>query len=99
MFAVRKLYYSVIKIISDTEQIKNFNGFALYDKQVIETLKKIDDPDPYLRGLIASLAVFPGLKLNMFKLSARKVRAQITFFDYTMWPCWVLLIIPSCPCV
>jgi polyisoprenyl-phosphate glycosyltransferase len=55
MFAVRKLYYNLLKIISDTGQIKNFNGFALYDRSFIETLKKIDDPDPYLRGIISEL--------------------------------------------
>ncbi|MEK7131245.1 MAG: glycosyltransferase family 2 protein [Patescibacteria group bacterium] len=53
MFAIRKLYYSLLKAIAETEQVKNFNGFALYDRQFIEALKKIDDPEPYLRGLIS----------------------------------------------
>jgi polyisoprenyl-phosphate glycosyltransferase len=56
-FTIRKLFYSFIKKISDddTEMIKNYTGFGLYDKQIIEILKKFDDPYPYFRGLIAEI--------------------------------------------
>ncbi len=55
MFAIRKFYYNLIKQISDVELVKNYTGSGLYDRDVIETLKKIDDPYPYFRGLIADL--------------------------------------------
>ncbi|MDQ7824270.1 MAG: glycosyltransferase family 2 protein [Candidatus Eremiobacteraeota bacterium] len=55
MFAVRRLYYSLIGKLSEIELIKNFSTYALYDKEVLEVLKKINDPFPYLRGLICDL--------------------------------------------
>ncbi|MBM9589049.1 glycosyltransferase family 2 protein [Leptospira sp. 201903075] len=54
-FAIRKLYYSIIGRLSDIPLIKNFTGFGLYDRQVINTLKGINDPYPYLRGLICDI--------------------------------------------
>lgn len=53
MFAIRKLYYNLIGKLSEIELIKNFTGFGLYDKKVIEILREIDDPYPYFRGLIS----------------------------------------------
>jgi len=52
MFNIRKFYYYLIKKFSETEQIPNFTGFALYDKSFIEKLKTLNDPYPYIRGLI-----------------------------------------------
>jgi hypothetical protein len=37
------------------ELIPNFTGFGLYDREVIELVRSIDDPYPYFRGLIADL--------------------------------------------
>ena len=45
----------VIKKLSDVEQIEHFTGFGLYDKKFIEVLRKLDDPTPFLRGIIAEL--------------------------------------------
>ena len=55
MFLVRRLYYRTVSRISDVELIQNFTGFGLYDRQVIEVLRKIDDPYPYFRGLISEI--------------------------------------------
>lgn len=51
----RKLYYNTINGISDVTIIKNCTGFGLYDKEVLDHLRKIDDPYPFLRGLICEL--------------------------------------------
>lgn len=57
MFTLRKLFYKVIQTISDdnTGLISNFTGFGLYDKQVIEAIKQIEDPYPYFRGMVAEV--------------------------------------------
>ena len=52
---LRKLFYGLIKRMSETEQIKNFTGFGLYDRAVLEIIRKFDDPYPYFRGLIAEI--------------------------------------------
>jgi len=55
MFAIRKLFYNLIGAISEIDQIKNFTAFGLYDKKIIGILRGIDDPYPYLRGLICDI--------------------------------------------
>jgi glycosyltransferase involved in cell wall biosynthesis len=55
MFAIRKSFYNLINRLSDTKLIKNYTGFGLYDKQVIDILRTIDDPYPYFRGLICDI--------------------------------------------
>jgi len=49
---LRKSYYNVLSKISDVELTKNTTGFGLYDKSVIQEIKKINDPYPYLRGIV-----------------------------------------------
>jgi len=55
MFLFRNTFYKVIERISETEHIKNFTGFGLYDRQFINVLRTIDDPYPYFRGLISDM--------------------------------------------
>ena len=54
-WAVRKLYYSIVGRLSDIELVKNFTGFGLCDREVVEKLREVDDPYPYFRGLICDL--------------------------------------------
>ena len=55
MAFMRSIYYQLIKKFSDVELISDFSGFGLYDKRVIDVLRKIDDPYPYFRGLICEV--------------------------------------------
>jgi len=56
MFFIRKVFYNMLSRLSETEQIKNFTGFGLYDKKFIDILKnEVEDPYPYFRGLIGEL--------------------------------------------
>lgn len=52
---MRTCYYRIIRKMSDVEQIEHFTGFGLYDRSFIETLKSLDDPTPFLRGIVAEL--------------------------------------------
>lgn len=53
--AIRKLYYKLIRKFSDVEQIENFTGFGLYDQAFIKVLASLEDPYPYMRGIVAEL--------------------------------------------
>ena len=57
MKCLRGFYYRTIGRISETRLIPNFTGFGLYDRSVIEIIRKIDDPYPYFRGLIADIGL------------------------------------------
>lgn len=52
---LRSCYYKLIKKMSDVEQIEHFTGFGLYDKSFVEVMRKLDDPIPFLRGIVAEL--------------------------------------------
>jgi len=54
-YRLRKAYYETLSRIANIKLVKNFTGFGLYDRQVIELLRAIDDPYPYFRGLVADL--------------------------------------------
>ena len=55
MYHLRSLYYKMIKKFSDVEQIEHFTGSGLYDKEFIEVLRNLNDPTPFLRGIVAEL--------------------------------------------
>ena len=55
MYGIRKLYYKIIRKITDIEHIDNFVGYGLYDRDFIEVLRNLNDPMPYLRGIVAEL--------------------------------------------
>jgi glycosyltransferase involved in cell wall biosynthesis len=55
MSALRRLYYRTLNRLSDTPLIDNFTGFGLYDREVVDTVRRTEDNYPYFRGLIADL--------------------------------------------
>jgi len=55
MFSLRKLFYTSLNKISETKLSINTTGTGLFDKEVINRLKKINDPYPYFRGLISEV--------------------------------------------
>ncbi len=55
MYWLRGCYYKMIKKLSDVEQIEQFTGFGLYDRRFIKVLRDLDDPTPFLRGIVAEL--------------------------------------------
>ena len=54
-FNLRSLYYRILGKLAEIRLIEHYTGFGLYDRQVVEILRKIDDPYPYFRGLIADI--------------------------------------------
>jgi glycosyltransferase involved in cell wall biosynthesis len=54
-FLVRKTYYNLVNWLADIELVKNVTGFGLYDRCVVEDVRRINDPYPYLRGLVCDL--------------------------------------------
>ncbi len=69
-YALRDRYYRTLASIADIELVRQSTGFGCYDQSVIESLRKIDDPYPYFRGLIAEIGHEPSLV--PFRQPARK---------------------------
>lgn len=58
MFGLRKAYYRLIARISEVPLVKNATGAGLFDRDVINILRSIQDPYPYFRGLLCEIG-FP----------------------------------------
>lgn len=57
MYFVRSVYYKIIGSLSSTKQIQHYNGYGFYDKSFIDVTKQLDDPAPYLKGIVAEFAI------------------------------------------
>jgi polyisoprenyl-phosphate glycosyltransferase len=63
MSVVRKYYYKLVTSIAEVPLVRNATGAGLYDQVVVEILRTIDDPYPYLRGLVSEIG-FPIAKIS-----------------------------------
>ncbi len=53
LYLMRSAYYKIIKNMSTVEMLEHFTGFGLYDRSFIELLRRLDDPVPFIRGIVA----------------------------------------------
>lgn len=89
MYALRSMYYSFVKKFSDVEQIQHFTGSGLYDREFIEVLRNLDDPTPFLRGIVAEL----GFERKEIEYEQPKRRAGKTHNNfYTLYDAGMLSI-------
>lgn len=81
MHCIRNLFYDILDKISDdnTVQIKNFTGFGLYDKQIIDIAKSYDDPYPYFRGIISEVG-FDKQIINFTQPKRKRGKTKNNFY-------------------
>jgi glycosyltransferase involved in cell wall biosynthesis len=79
MFRVRKLYYRVMERLAEVPITKDNTGFGLYDKTVVDELRKLDEPYPFFRGLVAELG-FPSAKIEYFQPGRRRGFTKNNFY-------------------
>jgi glycosyltransferase involved in cell wall biosynthesis len=65
IFFIRNFFYKFLNKISETSLTENTTGSGIFDKSIINQLKKINDPYPYLRGLINEI----GEKINLVEFN------------------------------
>jgi glycosyltransferase involved in cell wall biosynthesis len=51
----RKLFYRVANYLSEDDLPVDVGDFRLIDRKIVEVLRQVDDAQPYLRGMIASM--------------------------------------------
>ena len=89
IYFLRTVYYKMIRKMSSVEMIEHFTGFGLYDKSFIELLKQLDDPIPFVRGIVAEL----GYKRKEIDFEQLKRRAGKTHHNwYTLYDAAMLSI-------
>ena len=89
MYWARSMYYKFVKKFSDVEQIQHFTGSGLYDREFIEVLRRLNDPTPFLRGIVAEL----GFERKEIEYEQPKRRAGKTHNNfYTLYDAAMLSI-------
>lgn len=56
IYFMRSIYYWLVHKMGNVKQIKQFTGFGLYDRSFIDILRRLDDPTPFYRGIVAEYA-------------------------------------------
>lgn len=81
---MRKFYYFAINLFKyeGSTIIRNYTGFGLYDKKVIEKINSIKDPYPYFKGALADLGY--QMKIINFEQPERKFGEDKTNL-ITLW--------------
>lgn len=79
MRSLRSCYYKMIKKMSSVEQIEHFTGFGLYDKSFVEVLRNLNDPSPFLRGIVAELG-FKRVSIEYTQAKRRAGKTHNNFF-------------------
>lgn len=78
-FALRKAYYRLVNRLAEVELLENVTGFGLYDRQVIEALRDLKDPYPYVRGLISELG-FPTWRIAYTQPTRKRGVSKNNFY-------------------
>jgi len=70
MYSIRRAYYAFVNRLSEMPLLENYYGFGLYDRVIIDALRRMDDPYPYFRGLVMEAGF--GKAIVYFDQPARK---------------------------
>jgi len=81
-FALRTVYYRIVSYLSEVELNENSTGFGIYDRDVLDVLRRIDDPYPYFRGLISEVG-FDSEKIQF--VQPKRVRGVTKNNFYTLY--------------
>ena len=72
VYFLRSCYYHLIRNMSDVKLIEHFTGFGLYDKTFISLLRELNDPIPFLRGIVAEY----GSGFNMIEIEYEQAKRR-----------------------
>jgi glycosyltransferase involved in cell wall biosynthesis len=79
MRVVRRWYYDLVCRLSEVELARDNTGFGLYDRAVIDVLRHVDDPYPYLRGLVSDIG-FEAAKVPFDKPARKRGITKNNFY-------------------
>lgn len=81
MYAIRCLYYKIIKVFAESKQYENVTGFGLYDREVMDLFRKANDPTPNFRNQVGEYGYEVGI-VEYFQPKRRSGKSSYNFFRY-----------------
>ena len=70
LFALRTVYYKLLRMLSEAPLTSHLTGFGLYDRAIIEIFRGMEEPYPYVRGMLAEIGL--GISEVEYKQPLRK---------------------------
>lgn len=81
LYRVRTFYYRYMKKHSNIDFLQQVTGFGLYDRSFINIMRNLDDPSPFLRGIVSEMGY--DIKLIPFEQPQRRAgKSSNNFFSY-----------------
>ncbi len=84
VYFLRTMYYKLIKGMSSVKMIEHFTGFGLYDQSFIKLLRELNDPLPFMRGIVAEYGEGFNLKIVEYEQPRRRAGKTHNNF-YTLY--------------
>jgi glycosyltransferase involved in cell wall biosynthesis len=76
----RRSFYRLIDFLSEYKQIRNFTGFGLYDRAVMDLIRSTGDHFPYLRGLVCEMG-YPIAKVEYVRPGRSRGISKNSLYD------------------
>jgi len=83
---IRRAYYRLLARVADVEIVRDSTGFGLVDREVVEILRRMNEPYPYVRGLLAEIG-YPIATVPYSQPARRRGKTKnnfYTLFDLAM---------------
>ena len=81
MYFIRKQYYKIMRLFISENELDQITGFGLYDRKIVNEMKKIYNPNPNFRFLITSLG-FEVKFIDYVQPGREHGKSSYTFFSY-----------------
>lgn len=92
----RKLFYEIVKKFSDIPQYDQVTGFGLYDKEVLDNMRCLNDPFPSFRHLVADFGYEVGF-VEFVQPERRAGKSSYNFFSYLKMAVQMLITTSTTP--
>lgn len=76
---IRILYYKIINLLSESDEYEKCTGFGIYDREVIDWIRWMDDPEPFVRNAVTALGYKP------FVIPYEQQRRRAGKSKYNLW--------------
>lgn len=83
-YGIRSSYYRMLGRISEAPPVVQSTGFGMYDRVVIDSLRRIHDPYPFFRGLLTEIGYEPVLVRYHQPSRRRGISSQNFYSLYDM---------------
>ena len=86
---IKNNYYKLLNILSDHSPDKNVIGSGIYSLNVVNVLKNIYDPTPYLRGMIYEI----GFKIKLIPFLQRILSSVLHSSSKSNWCAFMVFVV------